>query len=111
MSIRSLYNNDVFPQDFSTHASLQNLIHIIFQEPVQLINNVKALLALQADHQGRPYQPDGSPDQKHQHIASQKSDERGCNNLNVDDEDYDHLNYTRTVNELSPNYIKLNNEK
>ena len=88
------------------------LIHTIFQEPVQLINNVKALLALQADHhQGLPYQPDGSPDQKNQYIASQKTDERGCNTLNVEDEDYDHLNYTRTVNELSPNYIKLNNEK
>ena len=77
-----------------------------------MINNVKALLALQADHhQGLPYQPDGSPDQKNQYIASQKTDERGCNTLNVEDEDYDHLNYTRTVNELSPNYIKLNNEK
>jgi len=28
-----------------------------------------------------------------------------------DDQCYDHLNYTRTVNELSPNYFKFNNTK
>ena len=76
---------------------------------------MKELLALQADHQGRPYQPDGSLNvQKsaHNQIAeSQKAFETDCNTLNLEDEDYDHLNYTRTVNELSPNYIKLNNEK
>ena len=85
------------------------------QEPEELINNVKELLALQVDHQGRTYQPDVSlNNQKSAHdqlLPNKKSVERDCNNLNMEDEDYDHLNYTRTVNELSPNYIKLNNEK
>ena len=87
------------------------------QEPEELINNVKELLALQVDHQGRIYQPDVSLNQKSatqdQQSPSKKAEtERDCNTLNMEDyEDYDHLNYTRTVNELSPNYIKLNNEK
>ena len=87
------------------------------QEPEELINNVKELLALQVDHQGRTYQPDVSLNQKSaahdQHLPSKKAEtKRDCNTINMEDyEDYDHLNYTRTVNELSPNYIKLNNEK
>ena len=80
------------------------------QEPEALINNVKELLALQVDHQGRTYQPDEGLNQKSAH--DQKAFETDCNTINnMEDEDYDHLNYTRTVNELSPNYIKLNNEK
>ena len=83
------------------------------QEPEALINNVKELLALQVDHQGRNYQPDESLNQKsaNEQLESKKAFETDCNTLNMEDEDYDHLNYTRTVNELSPNYIKLNNEK
>ena len=74
---------------------------------------MKELLALQVDHQGRNYQPDESLNQKsaHDQLSSKKAFETDCNTLNMEDEDYDHLNYTRTVNELSPNYIKLNNEK
>ena len=78
---------------------------------------MKELLALQVDHQGRTYQPDVSLNQKSavqdQQLLSKKAEaKRDCNTLNMEDyEDYDHLNYTRTVNELSPNYIKLNNEK
>ena len=92
----------------------QNLAYLP-QEPKELINNVKELLALQVDHQGRAYQPDVSLNQGSAHDQlppSKKAVERDCNTLNMEDyEDYDHLNYTRTVNELSPNYIKLNNEK
>ena len=77
---------------------------------------MKELLALQVDHQGRSYQPDVSLNEKsatYDQLPSSKNVvERDCNTLNMEDyEDYDHLNYTRTVNELSPNYIKLNNEK
>ena len=124
MSIRSVYNNYQFFTSLSPLSWIlsflwlgcfysPNLTHLP-QEPKEIINNVKELLALQADHQGRPYQPDGSLNQKSAHdqlAESQKAFETDCNTLNLEDEDYDHLNYTRTVNELSPNYIKLNNEK
>ena len=101
--------------ELMTFLSLCKILNYLPQEPEELINNVKELLALQVDHQGRTYQPDVSlNNQKSAHdqlLPSKKSVERDCNNINMEDEDYDHLNYTRTVNELSPNYIKLNNEK
>ena len=78
------------------------------QEPVQLINNVKELLALQTDaHNRQPFQAQES---LHKFSNDQLAKKTSCNTLSLEDEDYDHLNYTRTVNELSPNYIKLNND-
>ena len=83
------------------------------QEPLQLINNVKELLALQNDvHNRQPFQAQESLNKSsNDQLARMKVQETICNNHSLEDEDYDHLNYTRTVNELSPNYIKLNNEK
>ena len=79
------------------------------QEPLQLINNVKELLALQTDaHNRQPFQAQESLNKSSNDQLAKKT---SCNNLSLEDEDYDHLNYTRTVNELSPNYIKLNNDK
>ena len=79
------------------------------QEPVQLINNVKELLALQTDaHNRQPFQAQESLNKSSNDQLTKKT---SSNNLSLEDEDYDHLNYTRTVNELSPNYIKLNNDK
>ena len=79
------------------------------QEPLQLINNVKELLALQTDaHNRQPFQAQESLNKSPNDQLAKKTN---CNNLSLEDEDYDHLNYTRTVNELSPNYIKLNNDK
>ena len=83
-------------------------LSIFFQEPLQLINNVKELLALHTDaHTTQLFQAQGIPSKSNDQLTKKTS----CNNLSLEDEDYDHLNYTRTVNELSPNYIKLNNEK
>ena len=88
-------------------------LSIFFQEPLQLINNVKELLALQTDaHNRQPFQAQESLNKSsNDQLARMKVQETICNNHSLEDEDYDHLNYTRTVNELSPNYIKLNNEK
>ena len=84
-------------------------LSIFFQEPLQLINNVKELLALQTDaHNRQPFQAQESLNNSSNDQLTKKT---SYNNLSLEDEDYDHLNYTRTVNELSPNYIKLNNEK
>ena len=83
------------------------------QEPLQLINNVNELLALQADaHNRQPFQAKESLHKSlNDQLSRKKVEETSCKNLSLEDEDYDHLNYTRTVNELSPNYIKLNNDK
>ena len=87
--------------------------HFPSQEPLQLINNVKELLALQTDaHNRQPFQAQESLHKSlNDQLARKKVQETSSNNLSLEDEDYDHLNYTRTVNELSPNYIKLNNDK
>ena len=84
-------------------------LSIFFQEPLQLINNVKELLALHTDaHTTQPFHAQESVNKSSNDQLAKKT---SCNNLSLEDEDYDHLNYTRTVNELSPNYIKLNNDK
>ena len=70
---------------------------------------MKELLALPTDvHNRQPFQAQESLNKCSNDQLARKT---SSNNLSLEDEDYDHLNYTRTVNELSPNYIKLNNEK